>query len=231
MKWVIILSVISFFSFSSFSQDQFTVPCKTTPAGEEGKDRALDGGAYKPSSNAPGEYMRALVVFVQFSIDNNYVSDWDSGQLPNWAYNIFDSETASVYTEGTVSDYFKKMAGGDFDFIADVHPNLITLTEHKYFELANYDVMLKLNQQIGDFTIYDNWKFENNQFIFSESNGDSYLDMLIIIYRWGDNDDGFGLAGGIAKLGANFTTHDGIQINGSATNVLGSGVTINPTAI
>lgn len=230
MKWVIFLSVISFFSSSSFSQDQFTIPSETTPVSEEGKDRALDGGAYKPSSNAPGEYMRALVVFVQFSIDNNYVSDWDSGQLPDWAYNIFDSETASVYTEGTVSDYFKKMAEGDFDFIADVHPNLITLPVHKPYYSANYDVMVKLDEQISDFTIYDNWKFENNQFIFSESNGDSYLDMLIIIYRWGDLDDGFVLVGGIAQLVANFTTHDNIQINGSPTNVLGSGITTNRNA-
>jgi hypothetical protein len=226
MKLSIIFIVSIFLLFSSYGQNYTSFECETSLL-SEGEKWALDGGKYKPSANAPGEYMRALVVYVQFSIDTNPVTDWPSGQLPSWAYNIFDSQTATTYSFGNISDYFKKMSKGDFDFIADVHPNLITLPLHKHYTNSNLDVMVQLDQQIGNFSRYDNWKFDNinQEFIFSPGNSDGYLDMLIIVYRWGDNSNGFGLAGGIACLGSSFTTHDGIQIDGAGVYHLGSGIT------
>lgn len=36
---------------------------------------ALTGGKYKPSRNGEGEYLRVLIVFVQFQGDNAYADD------------------------------------------------------------------------------------------------------------------------------------------------------------
>lgn len=225
MKLSILLTVIMFLNYFSYSQDQSAIKCEASTL-VEGQEMALEGGAFKPSANAPGEFMRALVVFVQFSIDSSSVADWPSGQLPFWANSIFNTQPSSTYSFGTVSDYFKKMSNGDFDFIANVHPNLITLPTHKPYYAANYDVLVQLNNQISDFSIYDNWIYDtvNDEFVFSQNNGDGYLDMLIIIYRSGINGY-FGLKGGIALIGSSLTTHDGIQISGLGTHWQGSGIT------
>jgi hypothetical protein len=87
------------------------------------------------------------------------------------------------------------MSNGSFDFIADIHPNLIRLSTEKYFTSSNVDVLIALKNQIADFKKYDNWKYVNNQFVFSPSNGDNYLDMLVIIYRNWINQKIFGLSG------------------------------------
>ena len=145
---------------------------------------------------------------MQFEDDNVIVPGWTSGSLPDWAYDVFDYSPSSIYTEGTVSDYFKKMSNGDFDFIANVHPNLIVLPDLKSWYQANLDVLAVLKNQISDYRIYDNWKFQNQQFIFSEEAGEGLVDMIIIIYR--ETRTNFNLSGGIATLGfsGDFTIDD-----------------------
>ncbi len=66
--------------------------------------KALTGGSYKPSSNAPGEYFRALVVFAQFASDNSPVSNWTSGSMPTFAHSFIDSLPSSSYRTLTVAD-------------------------------------------------------------------------------------------------------------------------------
>jgi hypothetical protein len=224
MKGYLFIILILLSGFSLYSQENFTHCSDSTRV--NGEDRALDGGAYKPSANAPGEYFRALVVYVQFAGDQTYKAGWNLGSLPNWAYQVFDTDPNPIYTEGTISDYFKLMSNGDFDFIANVHPNLIVLPEFESFGNANLEVLDSLNNQISDFTIYDNWKLENQEFVFSPCDGDTYLDMIIIVYRYGD--ENFGIPGGSATLGFNgtFTTHDNIKIHSSSIiNHFCSGIT------
>lgn len=183
-------------------------------------------GKYKPSQNNPGEFLRALVVFVQFSNDKSDVINWQSGKLPNYANNIFDDKVSKKYRDSTVSDYFSKMSNGKFDFIADVYPELIRIDKDTTYGECNLQVLQKIDNEIKDFKKYDNWKNENGKFIFKEGNGDSYIDMLFIIYRNTDNKK-FGVAGGMANLGfsKDFITHDKLKINGSGPGIQGSGVT------
>jgi hypothetical protein len=97
---------------------------------------------------------------------------------------------------------------------------------NKAYYNANKDVIDILKTQITDFKRYDNWYFSNGRFYFSERNGDTYFDMLIIVYRWAKF-DWFQLRGGIAKLGfsTDIVTADGIKISGLATDPHGSGIT------
>lgn len=206
---------------------------------------AQTGGRYKPASNAPGQYLRVLFVFAQFSGDNRTFPDWTYGQLPTYANKLVDSVTASQYRSFTLSDYWKTMSRDNYDIIGDVYPNVITLhsedyyrTNNKWFQDANINVLDSINGKV-DFKKYDNWGYNSgtNSFVFNPRNGDGYLDMMYIIYRTPvDNNNwfnyGYGEFGGIAILGHNFTftTHDGTIIDGNHLWHKASGITIRKGA-
>jgi len=190
---------------------------------------AVTGGRYKPAKNASGEFMRALIVFAQFSGDTSVISNWTKDSKPTWAGNLIDSTVSSSYRNLTISDYFKDMSNGDFDFIGDVYPNVITVGSDLTYGNANKIVLDTLNKYRVDFKKYDNWSFNGTQFVFSSRNGDGYLDMLIVIYRNGLSTFNSSLAGGIAclSLPSEYTTYDGTKINGLSTDTRGSGITSN----
>lgn len=202
------------------------------------------GGLYKPSSNLPGQYFRVLVVFVQFQGDNRPNSNWNPNQLPDWADEFIDPQTASEYTDMTISDFWKEMSMGNFDFIGDVYPELVILPPESYyynknFADCNHDVLTQIDPNV-DFSLYDNWKLQSGQFIFSPGNADGLVDMILMIYRnpseypnpaWFG--DGYGNFSGISKLGFSqeFVTNDlnsvghNIKVNGGLYSS-GSGLTI-----
>ena len=202
------------------------------------------GGLYKPSQNSNGQYFRILIVFAEFSGDNNSYGNWQYGQFPDYASQIVDSNVSSSYRPMTLSDYWKTMSRGTFDIIGDVYPSVITLkseewyrSNSKYFQDANKDVLDSINEKL-DFRKYDNWKLNNGSFVFNERNGDGYLDMVYIIYRSPDN-SGYWFRGSnenfnaIAELGDNLTykTSDNINIYGSwLISALGSGITFRSGA-
>lgn len=57
----------------SFSQIP-DITCTEVPVNKSAIE-AQTGGKFKPSSNAPGQYFRILIVFAQFSGDTNYYGD------------------------------------------------------------------------------------------------------------------------------------------------------------
>lgn len=206
---------------------------------------AQSGGKYKPASHAPGQYLRVLIVFAQFSGDERIFSDWTYGQIPTYSDKLVSPVTATQYGSFVLSDYWKTMSLGNYDVIGDVYPNVITLrsedwyrTNNKWFQDANLDVLDSINGKI-DFKAYDNWGFDSgtNTFFFSPRNADGYLDMMYIIYRTPEDEDdwfnhGYGQFGGIAVLGNNFTfvTHDSTIIDGNYLWHKASGITIRTGA-
>lgn len=235
MKNFILNTFLLIISYSGISFSQIPdITCTEVPVNKSAVE-AQTGGKFKPSSNAPGQYFRILIVFAQFSGDTNYYGDWTYGQLPTYHNKIVDSLVASTYRAFTLSDYWKTMSLGNFDIIGDVYPNLITLrsenwyqTNNKYFQDANRDVLDSINGKI-DFKRYDNWglNLSTQTFYFSPRNADGYLDIIYIIYRnpkkiW------FGDFDGIALLGNNlsYNTSDGVIIDGNYLSHLSSGITI-----
>ncbi len=179
--FIIIFLLISIFQIRAFAQTKNQIECSGILQ-PENNIMATVGGLFKPSSNLPGEYFRALIVFAEFQSDNNVIDNWPKGQLPNWAYNLIDSIPSSSYRPYSLSDYFKKMSVGDFDFIGDVFPRIITLSDTIEYSITNQQVIDTLNKYVQDFKRYDNWKLVNGVFQFSPRNGDGYLDMLIIVF-------------------------------------------------
>lgn len=205
--------------------------------------QAQTGGLYKPSSSGVNEYMKTLVVFVQFDetdVDINNAT-WPKDQLPTWADNLISSSPSSNHPDFTISDYFKDMSMGSFDFIGDVYPNLVIINTEEYYRTNGYhfgdcnkDALTQINPYV-DFSEYDNWGFNSltNSFEFVP---DGYVDMIIMIYRTPSNDGGWFDAGesdfnAIAVLSGSGNTYtlnfDGVNILAKRSlEHLGSGLTI-----
>ena len=222
MKTRILLYAVMFLVFVSyiFPQTNNSIVCETETTTAPG---ATTWGKYKPAQTATGEYFRILIVYAQFASDTQTDTEWPLNYLPNWANSFIAGSVSSSYADQTISDYFDEASLGKFDFIGDVYQDTIIIPTDMHYSNANKYVIDELNDNISDFSRYDNWKLENGNHVFSEGNGDGYLDMLIIIYR--NAGSYFGLAGGIALLGiSEYITHDNIKINGSLSSI-GSGIT------
>ena len=197
------------------------------------------GGAYKPASNSQtqNEYFKVLIVFAQFSDDIIQSSVWPLNQRPTYANNIIDQTKSSSYRSGTLSDYWKVMSHGNFDFIGDVYSSLVVLPSKASYQSAgkgiddvNKDVLTAIDPNVN-FSNYDNWKYEGDQFIFSEHNADGYVDMIFICYRELFNANGW-YAWASLGLTQWTVTKDSksIYCPGASVTSLSSGLTIQKAA-
>ncbi|MCH7515959.1 MAG: hypothetical protein IIB08_02310 [Bacteroidetes bacterium] len=106
-RFVIILFFFVLLS-NSFSQDNPPFIC-----GFDGLSGS--GGLFKPSMNDPGEYIRSLIVFVQFDEDQTQNSSWPLNEMPTWANNYMDSSPSSSYSFRSLSDFWNEMSIGKFE--------------------------------------------------------------------------------------------------------------------
>ena len=96
--------------FAQFTNDSWCTSPVAHGLSKSALIPASVGGLYKPSSSASGEYMRTLIVYVQFADDNSSVPNWTKNSLPTWAYDIIDSIQMTTYKSYTLSDYFRQMS-------------------------------------------------------------------------------------------------------------------------
>lgn len=80
----LLLGILFAIMFASLVRAQYEhLTCGLYDQLPEGELQAVIGGKYKPSANAPGEYLRVVFVFVQFASDSNYVPGWEKDSLPD----------------------------------------------------------------------------------------------------------------------------------------------------
>ncbi len=226
--------------FFLFSQEDFNTCEDATEA--PGASFSQVGGKFKPAQTGQGEYMKALIIYAQFDNDQTPSNNWDYDELPDFAYDMIDSEL-DIYHEKTLSDYFKVMSSGNFRIIGDVFPELVHISGDIIdYQSANTIVIDTVDKYV-DFQDYDSWSFVNGRFVFNEGQGDGYVDMIFICYRYADPED-FNLTGGIAWLGPSnfgtsglYTTNDTrngalgyVKLDGNLRTT-GSGVTFNRFSI
>src|SRR5690606_17481183 len=134
-------------------------------------------------------FLRVLFVFAQFSDEVNQNTNWPLNQLPIFANDLIDQNLSLNYRQGTLSDYWRVMSHGNFDFIGDVYPQLVILPSAYSYQQANKnvdDVNQDLLNQIDpyiNYSLYDNWKLENGEFVFSPGDAGGYVDMICLLYR------------------------------------------------
>jgi M6 family metalloprotease-like protein len=187
MKKLILILLFSIFSVqASNPPEEFC----TATVFENTTIQAQTGGLYKPSSNGQNEYMKVLVVFVQFQDDDRPDQTWPINQLPTWADDLIDSTPSTNYRELTISEYWQDMSMNNFDFIGDVYPNLVIINSEQYYDNNNYDfgecnkdALIQVDQNPNfDFSDYDNWGYNSSTQSF-EFVPDGNVDMILMIYR------------------------------------------------
>ncbi len=197
---------------------------------------AQTGGRYKASETEEGEYLRALIVFVQFENDKRKNESWELNKLPNWAFDFIDSEVKKEYRKFTLSDYWNEMSLGKFNFIGDVYPELVILPEEKKYiarkvdyEEPNQDVLRIIDKKV-DFKKYDKWKYSNDkkEFTLDERNGDGLVDLIIIIYRNPEKWFGghYGAFTAISSFGKDYITNDDSTVVKGKLREKASGITV-----
>ncbi len=240
-KYLILIATVTLFLFQIKINGQEQSIC--TSILTQSSTKTQIGGLYKPAKNGINEYLKALVVFVQFDGTTEDINNsaWKKDEMPNWANNIIAPNKSNNYPEFSLSDYWSKMSVGSFDFIGDVYPNLVIINTEDYYKTNGYtfgkcneDALRQIDPNV-DFSNYDKWSYNSTTKTF-EFQPDGYVDMIIMIYRTPDNangwfDDGHKDFSAIAVLAGwnnNFTLNlDGVKILGKRSlEVHGSGITI-----
>ena len=222
------ISLLAFLSIFFLSETYSQIDDFKCGLSENTKEQGLiqTGSLYKPAMNGPGEYLRTLVVFVQFSGDTRTDDDWPLNSLPTWAdqaNEFIATSPSSNYPDMTVSDYWKQMAQGNYDFIGDVYPSLVTLppeslyvAQSKNYSHANQDVLSIINTNVN-WINYDKWSY-NTQTQSFQFTPDGFVDMIYIVYRnpgeepypnWFGN---FSAIANLSNFSYDYVTHDGKTI-------------------
>jgi len=129
--------------------------------------------------------------------------------MPVWANSFIGTNVNQApFPVNTISNYFYEMSNGQNIVIGYIHPQLIKVAGSIYqdYGTSNDSILRKIDESVN-FTNFDQWRmFGDYQQTFNQT--DNYVDAIYIIwrnigYRWG----------GIAALGTNYTTNDGVTIS------------------
>lgn len=157
----------------------------------------------------PGQFLRILILYVKFPDDNLdgdqmngaavwWNSSWDRPRNPYTSDNKFiDSaeQSSSIpfmdrYREYTMSDYFCEMSRGELDLIGDEYSVTLPLSSTIYRELGYScselnEIALRMADSLYniDFSRYNNWTLQLNDWIWTPGAGDLGVDMVAIDYR------------------------------------------------
>ena len=154
------------------------------------------GGYYITSVAKNGQYVRALIVFVQFKDDNwnTSWSEWPKNQAPtNWmGTNIIDQTVTQNSTNNNLTHYFTVMSKGEFKLIGNTFHIVTPNTRDEYITMGydrgdiNRQLLSKMDTDPNyniDFSIYDNWIKSGTGNANQTWGQDNEVDMIFMIYR------------------------------------------------
>ena len=154
------------------------------------------GGRMITSIAENGQYLRILIVFVQFKDDNWNTTwgEWPIPQPPNppvppsgWMNtNIIDQLVSQNSTNQNLTHYFTVMSMGHYKVIGNTYHKVTTNTRDEYI-IMDYDrgdinrqILQELDGSI-DYSIYDKW---NKIGEYNHAWGaDGEVDMIWMVYR------------------------------------------------
>lgn len=147
------------------------------------------GGYYMPSIAENGQYVRILIVFVQFKDDNWNInwSDWPKNQAPTaWMNNSFVDQTVNQNSNnGNLTHYFTTMSMNHYKVIGDFKHFITSKTRDEYIQLnmKRGQINREILQEISgvDWSLYDKW-IKTAAHTFSWGS-DGEVDMIWMIYR------------------------------------------------
>jgi len=149
------------------------------------------GGRMITSIAENGQFLRVLIVFVQFKDDNynpNW-SEWPVGQAPtNWMNaNMIDQTLSQNSTNGNLTHYYTEMSMEHFKVIGGFHHAITQYTRQEYINMdkdrgdINKEILQAMDNSGFDFAPYDNWTKSAE---YDHSWGpDGEVDMIWMVYR------------------------------------------------
>ncbi|MGA9364840.1 MAG: LamG-like jellyroll fold domain-containing protein [Bacteroidota bacterium] len=156
--------------------------------------------------------LRALWIVCKFSDDNfdlsPFTDRWPSTlntpeTFPAWTHALLSTTQSQSYPLETISGWYKEMSLGQLHIIGDVYRYVPQHEQSFYYRAPgadglplgddrrrglgylNHEVLRAVDSIYNiDFTQYDNWKYENGQWIYAPGTGDGIVDLIIITYRF-----------------------------------------------
>jgi len=148
-------------------------------------------GIYMPSITENGQFVRVLVLYVEFKDDQWDIdfSDWPKNHAPEgWMNTNFIDQTVNQNsTNGNITDYFTTMSLGKYKIIGNFYHHVTSKTRDEYITLGmsrgaiNREILHEMDSTGFDFTPYDNWS-KNASYDFNWG-PDGEIDMIWMIYR------------------------------------------------
>jgi hypothetical protein len=183
------------FIFVSVSFGQYDIGAKFIEPIEYGISELVPpvqpGGIYMPSITENGQFVRVLILFVEFKDDQWDVdfSDWPKNHAPeDWMNtNFIDQTVDQNSTNGNITDYFTTMSLEKYKIIGDFYYHVTSKTRDEYITLGmrrgaiNREILHEMDSTGFDFTAYDNWS-KNAPYDFTWG-PDGEIDMIWMIYR------------------------------------------------
>jgi hypothetical protein len=148
------------------------------------------GGRMITSIAEYGQYLRVLIVFVQFKDDNYnpYWSEWPKGSQPDsWmSTNTIDYLINQNSTNQNFTHYFSVMSMGHYKVIGTCYSKITTNTRDEYITMGykrgeiNKQILQQLDGQIN-YSLYDKWSKLGE---YNHAWGaDGEVDMIWMVYR------------------------------------------------
>jgi hypothetical protein len=212
-KLIVLFSVFTALIFSQEYNECGMIPnyIESFPIGYQVNPPQI-GGRYAPAQTPNGAYVRIFCVFAQFAGDTKDTNDvnWPINQMPTWANTFIGTNiNQAPYPLNTISNYFHQMSNGTNHIIGYVYPTLVTVNapSTQYYGTSNLAVLQQIDPYVN-FHDFDQWNMLSS-FRQTFNQPDNYVDAVYIIWRNIDYRDW----GGIADLGSNYTTNEGVIID------------------
>lgn len=148
------------------------------------------GGRYITSIAENGQYLRVLIVFVQFK-DDNWNTGWaewpKNGAPSGWmGTNIIDQTVGQNSANNNLTHYYTVISMGRYKVIGDCYNVITKNTRDEYINMGynrgyiNKQLLQNLDGAVN-YSLYDNWTKSSE---FSNSWGpDGEVDMIWMVYR------------------------------------------------
>jgi hypothetical protein len=186
--------IILIYSFQMFGQYQVNIDIVEPPM-QELTPSEQPGGRMITSIAENGQYLRVLIVFVQFKDDNwnPTWNEWPKNSAPtNWMNtNIIDQLVTQNSTNQNLTHYFSVMSLGHYKVIGNTYHKVTTNTRDEYISMnykrgeINRQILQELDGSI-DYSIYDKWNKMGEYNCVWGAEGE--VDMIWMVYRNIDND-------------------------------------------
>jgi len=159
-------------------------------------------------AHTPQGELHILLLFAGTSTPTYDIPEWEYGTVPDWAFNMFESEVEDIGENNNLSKYYyelSKFSPEPFKVTATVYPDFIPVASKLPSNVYSW---LQTNDPTFPYADFDN-RDNKPDFLTdnSSSASDNALDYVVIIWRDNSGTDAGGAPVGSGSISAGGTTY------------------------